>query len=149
MASKVKILLVEDDNLLVRMYQDKLESDGYEVAVSEDGEQGLKACKKDKPDLVLLDIMMPKVNGFEMLKQMKEDKGLKTIPVVLLTNLGGKDDAQRGLEMGAVAYLIKSDYTPDEIIKKIKEILHASTRDKEKVPEAVEIDKDEKEEDKK
>ena len=98
-----------------------------------DGENGLAKLKKEKPTLVLLDIMMPKMNGFEVLKKIKADSSSKNIPVILLTNLGGEDDAKKGLEMGAVAYLIKSDYTPDEVIAKIKEILSASTRDE--IPE--------------
>ena len=129
MAQKSVVLLIEDDNLLVRMYQDKFTGDGYKVVVALDGENGLAKLKKEKPTLVLLDIMMPKMNGFEVLKKIKADPSSKNIPVILLTNLGGEDDAKKGLEMGAVAYLIKSDYTPDEVIAKIKEILSASTRD--------------------
>jgi len=133
MAQKSVVLLIEDDNLLVRMYQDKFTGDGYKVVVALDGENGLAKLKKEKPTLVLLDIMMPKMNGFEVLKKIKADPSSKNIPVILLTNLGGEDDAKKGLEMGAVAYLIKSDYTPDEVIAKIKEILSASTRDE--IPE--------------
>lgn len=130
MPEETIILLVEDDNLLVRMYQDKFVRDGYKVNVASNGEEGLVKLKEQKPDLILLDIMMPKMDGFEMLKRIKADPKTKGVPVILLTNLGGQDDAKKGLEMGAVAYLIKSDYTPDEIAEKVKEILEASTRDK-------------------
>lgn len=129
MAQEPVILLIEDDNLLVRMYQDKFTQDGYQVNVALDGEDGLIQLKEEKPNLILLDIMMPKMNGFEALKKIKADPDFKNIPVILLTNLSGQDDAKKGLEMGAVAYLIKSDHTPDQIVAKIKEILAASTRD--------------------
>lgn len=137
MDQKPVVLLIEDDNLLVRMYQDKFTQDGYKVNVALDGEEGLAKLKEEKPTLILLDIMMPKVNGFEALKKIKADPDCKSIPVILLTNLGGQDDAKHGLEMGAVAYMIKSDYTPDQVVAKVKEILAASTRD-DAVPKAAE-----------
>ena len=84
--------------------------------------------------------MMPTMNGFEVLEQIKGEPSLKSIPVILLTNLGGQDDAKKGLELGAVAYLIKSDHTPAEIVAKVKEILTASTRDK-VLPQAVDLDR--------
>lgn len=137
MVQKSVLLLIEDDDLLVRMYQDKFTQDGYKVGVALNGEEGLTKLKEEKPDLVLLDIMMPKMNGFEFLKNIKADTDSKNIPVILLTNLSGQGDAKKGLEMGAVAYLIKSNFTPDQIVSKIKEILAASTRDK-TIPEAAE-----------
>ena len=138
MDKKTKILLVEDDNLLVRLYQDKLERDGYEVDVALNGEECLaKAEEGEKPDLILLDVMMPKMDGFETLKHLKAHPDKKNIPVILLTNLGGEDDAKRGLEMGAVAYMIKSDYTPDEVVTKVKEIIAGYTRDN-NIPKAAE-----------
>jgi len=137
MAQKSIVLLIEDDNLLVRMYQDKFTVDGYKVVVALNGEEGLAKIKKEKPTLILLDIMMPKLNGFEVLKKIKADPETKSIPVVLLTNLGGQDDAKKGLEMGAVAYLIKSDYTPDETVAKVKEILAGYSPDRD-IPKAAE-----------
>lgn len=134
MAEKSVVLLIEDDNLMVRMYQDKFTGDGYQVNVALDGEEGLAKLKKEKPVLILLDVMMPKMNGFEVLEKIKADPDTKKIPVILLTNLSGEDDAKKGLEMGAVAYLIKSDYTPDQVAAKVKEILAASTRDQ--IPES-------------
>jgi DNA-binding response OmpR family regulator len=104
-----KILLIEDDALLIRMYKKKLELDGYNVTTANNGEEGLSKFKKEDPDLVLLDVMMPKMNGFEVLENVKADEQLKKIPVILLTNLGSDDeDIERGLELGAAAYLIKS-----------------------------------------
>lgn len=119
-----KILLVDDDALLVRMYQKKLENDGYEVTVADDGDVALTKVSESKPDLILLDIMMPKVNGLQVLTKLKENKATSNIPVILLTNVGGSDeDVARGLELGAVAYLIKAGSRPIVVVQKVKEIL--------------------------
>lgn len=131
-----KILLIEDDPLMVRMYQRKLMNDGYDVGVAVNGEEGLVQIRSFRPDLVLLDIMMPKLNGLEVLERMKADPTIARIPVIILTNLGGsEEDIDRGLELGAVAYLVKSAYRPDEVVKKVKEVLAGYTRSKE-IPEA-------------
>ena len=131
-----KVLLVEDDPLMVRMYQRKLLSDNYDVGVAVNGEEGLVKIRSFRPDLILLDIMMPKLNGLEVLERMKADPTVAHIPVIILTNLGGsQDDVDRGLELGAVAYLVKSAYRPDEVVKKVKEVLAGYTRSKE-IPEA-------------
>lgn len=119
-----KILLVDDDALLVRMYQKKLENDGYIVAVAEDGDVALAKVAGFKPDLILLDIMMPKVNGLQVLKTLKEHKETNTIPVIILTNVGGSDEyTNKGLELGAVAYLVKASNKPKAVVEKVKEIL--------------------------
>lgn len=131
-----KVLLVEDDPLMVRMYQRKLLSDGYEVEVAINGEEGLLKTRSFNPDLMLLDIMMPKLNGLQVLERMKSDPVLSKIPVIILTNLGGsQEDIERGLELGAVAYLVKSAYRPDQVLAKVKEVLAGYTRSKE-VPTA-------------
>ena len=106
-----KLLLIEDDSLMIRMYQRKFEYVGFELQTALNGEDGLVKVKEFMPDLVLLDIMMPKMNGLEVLKALKADpeEEIRNIPVVLLTNLGGsQDDVDKGLELGAVAYLVKS-----------------------------------------
>ena len=122
-----KILLVEDDPLMVRMYQRKLLNDNYEVNVAVNGEEGLVKIRSFQPDLVLLDIMMPKLNGLQVLERLKADSTISHIPVIILTNLGGsQEDIERGLELGAVAYLVKSAYRPDEVIAKVKEVLELS-----------------------
>ena len=127
-----KILLVEDDPLMVRMYQRKLVNDGYETQVAVDGEEGLVKMRSFRPDLILLDIMMPKLNGLQVLERLKSDPTTAQTPVIILTNLGGtQDDIERGLELGAVAYLVKSAYRPDEVIAKVKEILEGYTRSRE------------------
>lgn len=119
-----KVLLVDDDALLVRMYQKKLENDGYEVATAQDGDVVLAKVSEFKPDLILLDIMMPKVDGLKVLSKLKENKKTSKIPVILLTNIGGSDeDINRGLELGAVAYLVKASNKPAEVVAKVKEIL--------------------------
>lgn len=131
-----KILLIEDDPLMVRMYQRKLLTDKYEVEVAVDGEEGLAKVRSFRPDLVLLDIMMPKLNGLQVLERMKADPTIASIPVVILTNLGSlQEDIERGLELGAVAYLVKSAYRPDEVIAKVKEVLGGYTIGRE-VPRA-------------
>lgn len=127
-----KILLVEDDPLMIRMYQRKLASDGYEVGMAVNGEDGLVKLRSFRPDLVLLDIMMPKLNGLQVLERMKADPTISSIPVIILTNLGGsQEDIERGLELGAVAYLVKSAYRPDEVVARVKEVLAGYTRSKE------------------
>ena len=88
-----------------------------------DGEEGIKKIKEEKPDLVLLDLILPGIDGFEVLSQMKKESALVSIPVIILSNLGQKDDVEKGLKMGAVDYLIKAHFTPGEIIDKIKAAL--------------------------
>lgn len=133
-----KVLLIEDDALLQRMYQKKLEMDGYQVLVAHDGEEGLAKFKSDKPDLVLLDVMMPKMNGYQVLESAKQDNEIKNTPVIMLTNLGSSDkDVDKGLELGAAAYLIKSNVRPADVVEKVKEILKASGADN--IPQGVPV----------
>lgn len=119
-----KILLVDDDELMVKMYQGKFVDDGYDVEVATNGEQGLIKTLEFKPDLVLLDIMMPEIDGLQVLKKLKENEETKKIPVILLTNVGGSDeDVERGLGLGAVAYMVKAHYDAKDVVKKVKEVL--------------------------
>jgi len=118
-----KILVVEDDKFLRELIVQKLIKEGYDIAEAVDGEKGLKNIKDEKPDLVLLDLILPGIDGFEVLAKMKEDVAMAQIPVIILSNLGQKDDIERGLKMGAVDYLIKAHFTPGEIIEKIKTAL--------------------------
>ena len=119
-----KILLVEDDPMIVRMYQRKLEQEGFKVSLAFNGEEGLAALKQDKPDIVLLDIMMPKMNGIEMLKAVKADPSLKDIPVVILTNLGDRpEDVQKAKDLGAEDYWVKANIPLKEIVERVKKIL--------------------------
>ncbi|OGY84433.1 MAG: hypothetical protein A3F54_00650 [Candidatus Kerfeldbacteria bacterium RIFCSPHIGHO2_12_FULL_48_17] len=116
-----KILIAEDDNFLRGMYQSKLEMEGFLVDSAENGKQALKAVEKNPPDLILLDILMPVMNGFEFLRQLQASKKYRKIPVILLTNLSGKEDVDKGIQLGAKDYLVKVHFTPEEVIKKIKE----------------------------
>jgi len=123
MPGKKNILLVEDDEFLAELYGTKLSLEGYNVFLASDGEKGLKMVKEKKPDLVLLDIILPKMDGFEVLKEIKADKSLKSVPVILLTNLSQKDEVKKGLEFGAKDYLIKAHFMPSEVVKKIKDTI--------------------------
>lgn len=121
---KNKILLVEDDQFLVSMYATKFELENFKVVTAEDGEQGLTLAVKEKPDIILLDIMLPKKNGFEVLKGLKDNPKTRDIPVILLTNLSQKSEIERGLAMGAQDYLIKAHFMPSEVMDKIKKVLN-------------------------
>ncbi len=106
--------------MIVEMYQLKFQDEGYKVLVAHDGKSGLDLAKENKPSLILLDVIMPEMDGFSVLKALKEDDSLKGIPVILLTNLGQDGDVKRGLELGAIDYLIKANYTPAEVVSKIQ-----------------------------
>jgi len=118
-----KILIVEDDLVLQKTLQEFLTDEKFEVACASDGEEGIRAAQVEKPDLVLLDIILPKKNGYEVIENLKKDQMTKKIPIVLLTNLGGVHDVEKALDLGATTYLIKSDYKLEEIVKKLKGIL--------------------------
>lgn len=122
--SKIHVLLVEDDIFLSGIYQKKFEMEGYKISTADNGEKGLADAKKKKPDIILLDVLLPKMDGFTVLKELKADPTTKPIPVILLTNLGQKDDVEKGLEAGAVDYLIKAHFKPSEIVEKVKKVLH-------------------------
>lgn len=121
-----KILIIEDDPFLQSMYVTKLEASGYEVVSEEDGAKGFSSAQSEKPDLILLDILLPGKDGFEILEELKQDADAEKIPVILLTNLGQRKDIERGLELGAVDYLIKAHFTPSEVIAKIESVLQSS-----------------------
>lgn len=117
------ILLVEDDTFLSSMYKTKLEIEGYQVFTALNGASGLKMAQEKKPDLILLDIILPKMNGFEVLEKIKSDKNLKNIPIIMLTNLGQKEDIKKSFKLGANEYLIKAHFLPSEVIEKVKKFL--------------------------
>ena len=133
-----KILIVEDDPLISRMYQRVFEFEGFDVKMARNGEDGLNLMKKDKPHLVMLDIMMPKMTGVDVLKEMKATDSLKNLPVVVLTNLSGMKDAETAIDLGAVKFIVKSENKPSQVVRQIKEILKAYTR--EEIPEAASED---------
>lgn len=133
---KVKIFLIEDDPLMVRMYERIFRLNKMEIEFAFNGEEAIAKLEKEKerPTLILLDIMMPKMSGFDVLRHLKSKPDLKNIPVVVLTNLAGKDDAEKALELGAVMYLVKSQYDPKEVTEKVKEVIAGYTRG-ENIPE--------------
>ncbi len=112
-----KVLIVEDDVFLSKMYAKKFQVAGFEVEVAYDGVEALSKVKIFKPDLVLMDILMPKQNGIETLDKLKADPATKSIPVIMATNLSTTDDAQTALKKGAIKYIIKSEVTPSELVK--------------------------------
>ena len=120
---KYKILVVEDDEFLLELYSTKLQMEGFQVFSANDGERGLRYAKEKNPDLILLDIVLPKMDGLDVLRKIKENKDTEKIPVVLLTNLSQKDEVQEGLKAGAKDYLIKAHFMPSEVVEKIKKLL--------------------------
>jgi len=119
----VKILVVEDDRFLRELIVKKLNQEGFATETAVDGEEGLSKIKEIKPDLVLLDLILPTIDGFEVLRKLKEEDLVPSLPVIILSNLGQREDIERGLSLGATDYLVKAHFTPDEIIQKIKSIL--------------------------
>ncbi|KKQ40908.1 MAG: Phosphate regulon transcriptional regulatory protein PhoB (SphR) [Candidatus Magasanikbacteria bacterium GW2011_GWA2_37_8] len=119
-----KILIVEDESALVEVLRDKLEEEKvFKVCVAKDGVEGLKMVSKCKPDLILLDIVMPRMDGITMMIQLKKIKEYKKIPIVVLTNLGTSDDAENAIKQGAYDFLIKAEWKLDDVISKIRKIL--------------------------
>ena len=112
-----------------RLYQKIFTFEKYEVESAEDGEEGLEKARKVKPTLILLDVMMPKINGLQVLEKLKADPDLKKIPVVMLTNLAGQKDAETALAKGAVKYIVKSEYEPKQVSDMVKGVLAGYIRD--------------------
>lgn len=130
------LFMAEDDPLMSRMYERAFRLNGYDLSMAFDGDEALATLKKmdPQPVVVVLDVMMPKKSGFDVLREMKADERLKNIPVILLTNLAGQEDAEKGLSIGAVLYLVKSQYSPKQVVEKVEEIIKAYSR-KEGLPE--------------
>ncbi len=123
--SMAYILLIEDDPFVADIYVTKFTEVGLTIDLARDGKEGLEKIKEKKPDLVLLDILLPKLGGLELLKIMKKDLKFKNIPVILLSNLGQKEDVKKGLELGASDYIIKANFTPTEMVNRVKDLLKA------------------------
>ena len=120
---KKRILFVEDEPALQKTLHDYLVAEGFEVFLASNGEEGIHMVKSKKPDLVLLDIILPKKDGYEVIREIKADPETKKIPVILLTNLGSLNDVEKAVQLGASTYLIKSEYTLEEVLGKVKETL--------------------------
>jgi len=115
-----KVLLAEDDQFISRAYKDGLERAGFEIVTALDGLIAVEKAKTEKPDIVLLDLMMPEKNGFEVLEEIKKEESSKNIPVIILSNLGQDSDIKKGKELGAIDYLIKSNVPMKDVIEKVK-----------------------------
>ncbi len=122
-SKKTKILVIEDDTFLSEMYVTKFNQEGFEVLTAVDGESGLKVAQEELPNVILLDVLLPKINGLELLDILKKNPKAKEIPVVILTNLGKKEDVENGLKRGAASYLIKGHFSPLEVLAKVKEVI--------------------------
>lgn len=120
---KFKILIIEDDRFLLKLYSDKLRREGFDVVGSVAGEEGSSKVFSEKPDLVILDLVLPQKSGFEILSEMKLNPETKKIPVIILTNLGQESDIKRGLELGAEAYLVKTEFSINQLGELVKEYL--------------------------
>jgi DNA-binding response OmpR family regulator len=122
-----KILLVEDDPFLIDIYQKKLKDSGFKVEVAKDGEKALEVLKEKNFDLMLLDIVLPKIDGWKILEELremkKEKKDLEKMKIVIWSNLGEKEDIKKGLSLGATSYLIKANFTPSEVVREIEKLL--------------------------
>lgn len=123
-----KILLVEDDTALLEMYKDKFVHDGFEVETAVDGEDALKKMRSFHPEVVLLDLIMPKVSGFDVLKRVKEDPVLSKIPMLVLTNIFA-DAEDLVKNWGAAHVILKSNTTPEDIVKKVNEVLKVNPKE--------------------
>ena len=114
-----KILLVEDEEIMINLLQKKLIQEGYEVSIARNGEEGLNMMKEVKPDIILLDIIMPKMSGFEVMEEMRKDTELKKIPIVVISNSGQPVELDKAKELGARDWLIKTEFDPQEVIEKV------------------------------
>lgn len=118
-----KILFVEDEQSFQQALTEVLHQEGYEVLQAFDGNEGFQLAQKEKPDLILLDLILPKRDGFETLEALKAEEKTKNIPIIVLTNLEGSQDVERAIEAGATTYLPKPDYTPEDIVRKVRDML--------------------------
>ncbi len=123
---KKLILVVEDDSFLLQMYATKLEKAGFEVKSAVDGTQGFKKAKDVHPDLILLDLVMPSMDGFKVLEELKVNSETQSIPVIILSNLSEREDVQKCLQLGAVDYIIKAHFVPSEVINKIEQLISSN-----------------------
>lgn len=120
-----KILVAEDDKFLGNAYRVKLTKAGFDVQIARDGQEAMDIVKTYNPDLILLDLVMPIKDGFTVLEELKKDPALQQIPVIVASNLGQKEDTDRGLQLGAADYFVKSDLSLNTIIEKINKLLEA------------------------
>lgn len=123
MATIKKVLIIDDDTTLCDMYSEELKAKGYQVALAHNGISGLEAAEKEKPDVILLDIMMPKQNGFDTLRKLKENGKTAKIPVIVLSALVQEENKKKASALGASAYLVKSEAMPKDVVSKIASLV--------------------------
>lgn len=121
-----KILLIEDDSLIVKIYTTRLKADGYEIVSAEDGEKGLEVAQQEKPDLILLDVMMPKIDGFTVIQTLRADEQFKNTPIIMYSNLAQEAESKRAIEVGATEFITKANISPTELVNKIKSYVKPS-----------------------
>ena len=121
--SQKKILIIEDDKNHIQLLREMLESNKYKILIALNGREGYEKCIREAPDVIILDILLPGESGFDILKKIKEAKTLSSIPVIILSNLGQEQEIEAGMKLGAVDYLVKTDYTIREIADKVKKVL--------------------------
>ncbi len=121
-----KILIIDDDSFIPGVYMAKLEAVGYQVSVAKNGKEGLEMAEKLIPALILLDLMLPQINGFGVIKALKSNKGLKNIPIIITSNLSETKDIKKALSLGADDYLIKAHFTPTEVVAKVEALLRTN-----------------------
>lgn len=119
----MKVLIVEDEEILAKVLKEKLEKANFDVKVSIDGEEALLDVKNWKPNAILLDLMLPKKNGLDVLKELKEDNFLKNIPIIITSNLSDDDSIKKGIKLGADDYFVKSEHPINEIVEKVKSVM--------------------------
>lgn len=121
--AKKKILLIEDEKIIVELLEKKLIQEGYQVVVARDGDKGLEKIREEKPDLILLDIVMPQRDGFQVMEELRDDKELNSIPIVIISNSGQPVELDRAKELGADDWLIKTEFDPAEVLEKVEKNL--------------------------
>jgi DNA-binding response OmpR family regulator len=121
-----KILFIEDDPLINKIYSTRLKTDGHEVFTAENGEEGLKIAMDNNPDIVILDVMMPRVDGFEVLEKLREDERFKLKPIIMYSNLNNEEEIKRAKQMGVTEFVIKANLSPTQMVEKIKQYINVA-----------------------
>ena len=121
-----KILIIEDESVLQKTLGEVLSQQGYEILSALDGEVGLKLAQSKKPDLILLDLILPKIHGFDVLKKIKDNPETKEIPVIVLTNLESIEDIEKAIKLGATTYLVKANYSLEELTMKVNQVFQGN-----------------------
>ena len=128
MTSETKVLIVDDDEFLLEMYALKFKESGFIIEVAKNGEEAVQKAKEVSPDVILLDVVMPKMDGFDVLRVLRKENIAPKSIVLVLTNLGQKDDFDRGMKLGATDYIVKAHYTPSEVVKKVQSLLEKNKK---------------------